>query len=184
MAAPVVSKYKGFDMRNACSLRSPKPRPLILCTMSPTICSSSSTKGQRGLISKKILAPKIASNFLSFLTVLQSQEETVDISVAINVPWSSKSYTKTIASLVWSATYLFWKMIFVKNHFESFPDCENVFCLWHAVGWSWTRIIGHLSIGRKTLQTYSQIWIFMIYRFPVSLLAYSSFGGFRGAMKI
>ena len=83
-----------------------------------------------------------------------------------------------------SATYLFWKMIFVKNHFESFPDCENVFCLWHAVGWSWTRIIGHLSIGRKTLQTYSQIWIFMIYRFPVSLLASSSFGGFRGAMKI
>ena len=27
-----------------------------------------------------------------------------------------------------SATYLFWKMIFVKNHLESFPDCENVFC--------------------------------------------------------
>ena len=22
-----------------------------------------------------------------------------------------------------SATYLFWKMIFVKNHLESFPDC-------------------------------------------------------------
>ena len=29
---------------------------------------------------------------------------------------------------VLSATYLFWKMIFVKNHLESFPDCENVFC--------------------------------------------------------
>ena len=27
-----------------------------------------------------------------------------------------------------SATYLFWKMIFLKNHLESFPDCENVFC--------------------------------------------------------
>ena len=27
-----------------------------------------------------------------------------------------------------SATYLFWKIIFVKNHLESFPDCENVFC--------------------------------------------------------
>ena len=27
-----------------------------------------------------------------------------------------------------SAIYLFWKMIFVKNHLESFPDCENVFC--------------------------------------------------------
>ena len=27
-----------------------------------------------------------------------------------------------------SATYLFWKMIFIKNHLESFPDCENVFC--------------------------------------------------------
>ena len=27
-----------------------------------------------------------------------------------------------------SATYLFWKMIFVKNHLESFPDCENVLC--------------------------------------------------------
>ena len=27
-----------------------------------------------------------------------------------------------------SATYLFWKMIFFKNHLESFPDCENVFC--------------------------------------------------------
>ena len=27
-----------------------------------------------------------------------------------------------------SATYLFWKIFFVKNHLESFPDCENVFC--------------------------------------------------------
>ena len=27
-----------------------------------------------------------------------------------------------------SAIYLFWKMIFVKNHLESFPDCKNVFC--------------------------------------------------------
>ena len=27
-----------------------------------------------------------------------------------------------------SAAYLFWKMIFFKNHLESFPDCENVFC--------------------------------------------------------
>ena len=27
-----------------------------------------------------------------------------------------------------SSTYLFWKMIFLKNHLESFPDCENVFC--------------------------------------------------------
>ena len=27
-----------------------------------------------------------------------------------------------------SATYLFWKVIFIKNHLESFPDCENVFC--------------------------------------------------------
>ena len=26
------------------------------------------------------------------------------------------------------AIKLFWKMIFVKNHLESFPDCENVFC--------------------------------------------------------
>ena len=26
-----------------------------------------------------------------------------------------------------SAIYLFWKMIFVKNPLESFPDCENVF---------------------------------------------------------
>ena len=27
-----------------------------------------------------------------------------------------------------SATYLFWKKDFFKNHLESFPDCENVFC--------------------------------------------------------
>ena len=27
-----------------------------------------------------------------------------------------------------SATYLFWKMIFIKNHLESFPDCQNKFC--------------------------------------------------------
>ena len=27
-----------------------------------------------------------------------------------------------------SATYLFWKMIFLKNHLESLTDCENVFC--------------------------------------------------------
>ena len=27
-----------------------------------------------------------------------------------------------------SVTYLFLKMIFIKNHLESFPDCENVFC--------------------------------------------------------
>ena len=27
-----------------------------------------------------------------------------------------------------SAINLFWKMIIVKNHLESFPDCENVFC--------------------------------------------------------
>ena len=26
------------------------------------------------------------------------------------------------------AIKLFWKMIFFKNHLESFPDCENVFC--------------------------------------------------------
>ena len=27
-----------------------------------------------------------------------------------------------------SAIYLFWKMIFLKNHLESFPNCKNVFC--------------------------------------------------------
>ena len=29
------------------------------------------------------------------------------------------------------AIKLFWKIIFVKNHLESFPDCENVFCTFY-----------------------------------------------------
>ena len=23
---------------------------------------------------------------------------------------------------------VFWKMVYFKNHLESFPDCQNVFC--------------------------------------------------------
>ena len=41
-----------------------------------------------------------------------------------HLPWRGGEGLEGVSS----ATYLFWKMIFVKNHLESFPDCENVFC--------------------------------------------------------
>ena len=50
------------------------------------------------------------------------------------VKWSKSKFKMVFAMKggglegVSSATYLFWKMIFLKNHLESFPDCENVFC--------------------------------------------------------
>ena len=39
-----------------------------------------------------------------------------------------KSVMKGAGEGVSRAINLFWKMIFLKKHLESFPDCENVFC--------------------------------------------------------